>query len=77
MVPLVVVAELVYMVLALDKRVERQARESLLQERQACSRAHTSSSKPQVSPGEWKFTEKPIISSGFKQITCLTVMSLS
>ena len=50
LVPLVAVVALVFSVLVLDKIVERQAREFWLRVRLACSQAHTSSSRSQVSP---------------------------
>ena len=73
LVPLVEVAGLVNAVLGRGKRVEQPARESLLAARRACSRAHNSSSKSQVSPGQWRFS-MITFSSGFKQeITCSVV----
>ena len=58
LVPLVAVVALVFSVLAPDKIVERQAREFWLRVRLACSQAHTSSSRSQVSPEARRSSDK-------------------
>ena len=58
LVPLVAVVALVFSVLALDKIVERLAREFWLRARLACSQARTSSSRSQVSPKARRSSDK-------------------
>ena len=58
LVPLVAVVALVFSVLAPDKIVARQAREFWLRVRLACSQAHTSSSRSQVSPEARRSSDK-------------------